>query len=185
CGSGWLLDRIKKGGAAYVEGCEPSQNNIDLGQKLHPDIIIHKATLESFTPTMQYDLITAVMVFGHIEDLDTAFTKLYSMLKPGGQFHIVTHDYDYNKMKRYKYDVQIEELNEDSYVTMTKRKFGSIADIVRKVKMLKEAAEKAGLTFIEDIPMYPTERLMKTAPHYEASRNVVLTHFLRFKSEKY
>ncbi|MBU4369323.1 class I SAM-dependent methyltransferase [Patescibacteria group bacterium] len=185
CGSGWLLYQILKNGknVVSVEGIEPSEKIIKIGKKLYPNILIHKCSLESFKPQKQYDLIISVMVFGHVENLDLAFKKIYSILKPGKEFHLVVHDYNYNRLSRYNYKIQIEDLNPDEYVVMTKRKQGNIADIVRKIKLFKQASERVGFRFIKDVSMRPTKSLMKDFPQYRTINNVIITHLLRFRKK--
>jgi len=181
CGSGWLLARMKEDGARTVEGFDPSERNVQMAAQLYPEIKVHKATLDSYGPSKQYDLITSVMVFGHIENLDSAFEKIKTMLKDGGEFYLIAHDYDYNKLPRYDYEVQVKDLTVDSYVTMTKRNQGTISDIVRRTSLFEDASKRAGLELVEDFEMRPTELLIRDSPRYESMRGVVLTHFLRFK----
>ena len=180
CGTGWLVDLFIRNGAYLAEGIEPSRHSVDVAKELFPDIKIHHGDFNSFQSEKQYDLITAVMVLNHIGDLSTAFKKINKLLKNGGELQIVVPDYQYFKKQRYGHETEIERLNQDEYVAQDKDSQGLIADIVRKIKIYKEIAQKSGLNFTEHIKMYPTKSLIKHIPHYLEIKDEAITHLLRF-----
>lgn len=182
CGTGWLVDLFIRNGANLAEGIEPSEHSVKIAKTLFPDIKIYHCDFNSFQFEKQYDLITAVMVLNHIGDLKATFKKINKLLKSGGELQIVVPDYQYFGKRGHGHKIEIERLNSDEYAAQDKdNQQGSIADIVRKMKIYKEIAENSGLKFIEHIKMYPTKSLIKHMPQYAEFKDEAITHLLRFK----
>jgi len=182
-GTGWLIKLLRERGAAAI-GIEPSEKNINLGKQTNPDIELEFTTLENMAIEQTFDRAVAIMVMTHIKDIEGAFNKISAILNSSGELLIIIPDYDYYKQPRYNYKIQTEELNDREYAALIKRPQGEIADIVRTIEVYKEAGEKTGLKLTEDIPMTPTEDLIKRVPHYKEKKDVVMTHLLRFQKIK-
>ena len=80
--------------------------------------------------------------------------------------------------------IKQEDIDADEYVTMVKRPFGTLADIVRSIDRYRAVGNETGLRLVEDVPMPPTEKLMQTVPRYRGSAGKPMTHLLRFIVEK-
>lgn len=181
-GTGWLIVRALECGATKAVGVEPSANNVAQGKQDHPDVKLVQTTLENFDgKNQQFDKIVAVMSFSHIADLDTAFSKVRSLLTPNGEAIIVVPDYDYFQTPRHGYSIEQQPIDEESYAIAITRPSGTLADIVRKTSMYQRAAESAGLELVEDMEMKPTENQIINAPKYAVMKDKALTHLLVFK----
>ena len=55
---------------------------------------VQVGTLEAFTPTKQYDLVTMIQVVAHFHDLQSAFEVAHRALKSGGCWLVETWDKD-------------------------------------------------------------------------------------------
>jgi len=123
------------------------------------------------------------MTFNHLDDLQKAFTKCAALLNPHGELHLVIPDFDYFKRPRHRYQMEIEDIDQDEYAVMIHRSEGNIADIVRKEKKYTSAAEKANLSFMDSMPMCPTAALIDSKPSYREFADTPITHLLRFRLE--
>jgi 2-polyprenyl-3-methyl-5-hydroxy-6-metoxy-1,4-benzoquinol methylase len=182
-GSGWLLDEARKAGAERIVGIEPSSQHVALAKQIHPDIPVVQTTLEAFDDNSQtYDVISAIMCLSHMRDVKLAFHKMKLLLKPNGELFLVVPDYDYFKLPRHDYKVEMDEIDDDQYVVAITRPSGTIADIVRKNQVYIAAGEKEHLQLIEQVPMLPTEAYIAKAPKFANVKNRALTQLLRFKA---
>lgn len=181
-GNGWLLDLISQSGALKVYGIEPAEKNVLLSQQLYPHIPIAPVPFEQFNSLEQFDLILAVMSLVHIGDLPAAYHKVSALLKPHGQFFVIEPDFDRQRRQRHGYTIFIEDLNPDEFVTSVTRPTGTIVDIVRRHSVHISCAEQAGLILSEIIPLYPTRKLIESAPRFKNSEKEASTHMLRFKT---
>lgn len=176
-GTGWLLDLALQKGAKKALGIEPSVKNKNHAKQLYPQVETVHTSFESFTTDEKFDIITAIMSFTHILDIDTAFKKLESLLAEDGKIFILTYDFDYASQPRFDYRIEVEHLNEDEYVAAVERKDTSISDVVRTAKRLDAAARKSGLHIIEDIPLFPTPEFIQARPRY-VDFHTISTHRL-------
>lgn len=93
CGTGVFLELLKKEGFLVVKGIEPSTSAIKSAPK-HRKSWFKKGIFNSndFKPNT-FDLICCFMTMEHVHDpLETAI-NVRKLLKPGGIFVTVTHDY--------------------------------------------------------------------------------------------
>lgn len=182
CGTGWLLELLKKNGARSAEGFDPSQKNVEIAHKLYPEFPVSHSKLESFKTKKQYDVVFAIMSFGHIADPEGAFQKIYQLLRIKGDFIITVPNYEYFKKSRYDYIVEVKDINEDEFVTQTRRPhWGLIAEIVRKTSIYKNAATKVGFNLLEEVSMKPTQNLIVRASRYQETRENTLADLLHFQ----
>lgn len=182
-GSGWLIEEVVKRGAISAEGIEPSKANISLAKKHFPDVKIHFTNLQDFETEQKFDIVTALMSFVHIADLNQAFKKISGLLPKDGVFACIVPDYMYFRIPRFGYDIQIEDISDDEYVNKTKRPYGTFADIVRRMHRYEIEGNKFGLKLVEDIPIKPTENYIRTNPKYEGKQDITILHLLIFHKE--
>jgi 2-polyprenyl-3-methyl-5-hydroxy-6-metoxy-1,4-benzoquinol methylase len=181
-GLGWLLLKISQNGASIVEGIEPSKNNYLTSQKQHPSLTVHNTDLENFETKKQYNIITGIMVFNHIADINKAFEKIYALLEDKGEIWIIIHEFYYAQTPRFGYEIEKEKINDDEYALKVDRKsWKIIADVVRKEEVYIKAAQKAGLRLIETAPITPTSDLIKKIPQYAILKNTPTNRLLRFQ----
>lgn len=180
-GSGWLVKKASEYGARAI-GIEPSRKNVSLARRLHPEISMMQETLESFEDTGErFDLITAVMLFPHVDNIDHAFKNMSDVLADEGEVIIVIPDYDYFRGNRHGYAIKVEDIDPDQYVVEITRSSGVIADIVRRSRTYIEAARGAGFECVEEKAMYPTEAQIARSPKYATVKDQPITHLLRFR----
>jgi predicted TPR repeat methyltransferase len=180
CGTGWLLSFMSEH-TNFAEGVEPSKNNIKIAKKNYPEIKIYNCGFFEFETKEKYNLIISAMVFTHFKDLKKAFKKCFDLLDQKGELQILVPDFDYFKEDRFDYDIKVEEINEDEYIVLAKRKEGVMADIVRREKIYVRVAEEVGFEFLESVPMIPTDDLIKSSPKYKKYKNRPITHLMKFK----
>lgn len=168
-GSGWLLHEAKKLGAKTIIGIEPSVSNIQMGNKLYPEITLIESTLEQYQPDQTFKTIISIMAVPHIADLEIAFSRIAQLLDERGHVYLIAPDYAYFKQKRYDYTIEIEERSPDEYVVLVTRPgdTGIMADIVRSNNMYINAAKKAGLYCEISDGLLPDEILIQQRPKYK------------------
>jgi 2-polyprenyl-3-methyl-5-hydroxy-6-metoxy-1,4-benzoquinol methylase len=182
-GHGWLLQEVVKAGATTVLGIEPSAKNIALTKQIHPHLPVVQTTLEAFEAgSNKFDVITSVMAFSHIRDLDAAFDKIKNLLTDTGEVILILPDYAYFKLPRHEYHIEMHDIDDSQYAVAVTRPTGTIADIVRKNEVYLEAAKKAGLSLVEEIPMLPTSDFISNAPKFAAMKDQAITQLLKFKN---
>lgn len=179
-GTGWFINEVNKLGAHAI-GVEPSQKNVDAANSYYPEVKTILGTLENVNDNERFDVIVSIMAFCHINDLSSTFQKIDKILKPKGELMIVVPDYDHFRRPRYDYKLQIEEIDPDQYVSMVIKPTGSRADLVRKTKIYCEEAQRNHLALVQELPMPPSENLLKNLPRYKEVENKPITQLLRFK----
>jgi len=180
-GTGWLVQKAANEGAASALGIEPSQRNLEIAKNHHPGVEVVQCSFEDFDPEgKRFDEITAVMSFSHIADLRRAFQKLRSMLSERGEVIIIVPDFQYCRMPRHGYTLNIQEMNDDEYAVSVNRQSGLIADIVRKTAVYEKTAAEVGLRLVEDKGMPPTEAQIARSPRYAEVREYAISRLLRF-----
>ena len=187
CGNGWLLG-LMQGKARSVEGFDPSGKNVEFAKRNFPkrnfpDVKVSKKRVETFNPKKSYDYIISVMAFHHLKEVRAGFAKVAQWLSPAGELQIIVPDYEHYKEPRPDQESEIEDMNDDEYVIRVVREEGPIVDIVRRTRVYGAAANCAGLDFLEDVPMYPTQELMDYKASFIAQKDDALTHLLRFEKK--
>ncbi|OGG58599.1 hypothetical protein A2765_02660 [Candidatus Kaiserbacteria bacterium RIFCSPHIGHO2_01_FULL_56_24] len=181
-GTGWLVSKALEKGAVKAVGIEPAKNNVAQGLQDHPEVSLVNASLEAFDGMGEhFDRIVAVMSFSHIADIDSAFSKIRSMIDDIGELILLVPDYDYFKIQRHDYQIETQEIDADQYAVSVTRPSGTLADIIRRPSVYINAAEHAGFKLLEEKPMPPTETQMVRAPKYATVKNQALTQLLRFR----
>jgi SAM-dependent methyltransferase len=179
-GSGWLVNELHNHKIKSALAIEPSENNVQRGKELYPEIQIEEHSIEVFETENKFDVAILNMVVSHVKDLDLLFGKLNTLLRDNGEVYMTVPDFEYFKGKDDGYN--IEHLSESEFISAGKRAdSGSIVDIVRKNELYITSATAHGFDLIEEVPMLPTESLMNDKPQYKEFAEVPITHLLRFK----
>lgn len=84
CGAGYFCNKLRSLGLE-VTGVDTSEAMINIaGQHLPQDITLIAGGLDSIQSAEAYELVTAVMVFQFIEDIEGMLTRVDYVLKPFG-----------------------------------------------------------------------------------------------------
>ena len=100
------------------------------------------------------------------------------MLVPGGRFLFVTGDYDYHVSPRFGYQVTVQDIGKGEAATATVRPQGVMHDIFRPLDNYVAYAKAAGFSMTAHVAMRPTPELIAAVPHYEAFKEMALSHLL-------
>jgi 2-polyprenyl-6-hydroxyphenyl methylase / 3-demethylubiquinone-9 3-methyltransferase len=95
CGPGILAENLARGGAEVV-GVDPSRVTLELA-RAHAgaqglDITYRHGFAERLRERAPYDVVFALDVLEHVDDLDRALDASLAALKPGGAFCFLTHN---------------------------------------------------------------------------------------------
>ena len=85
CGDGQVSRLVKKLGASFVAGVDPTWNQVTVASQRGGGLHVSKAGADGlpfFDET--FDAVVACLVFEHIQDVDTAISEVARVLKPGG-----------------------------------------------------------------------------------------------------
>lgn len=180
-GTGWLLYELNKVGVRGV-GIEPSQNNFQIACKLYPQIKIVKTTLEDFSTVDKYDIVTAVLSFPHIGNLENAFLKISSLLSEHGHFLLIDPNYQYALNRPLdNYTTQYQHLNESEFVVKVVRPQVIITDIIRKKEVYIKVAKETGFKVKEIKGVKPTQYLISKEPKYKNAVDMVIHNLYLFE----
>lgn len=180
-GAGWLLEEMHNAGARSVLGIEPSQKNVDLANEHHPEFTTICTTLEGFSTKEVFDVVTSIHVMVHIADLDEVMKKIAELLRENGDFFLIIPDFEYARMERHGYEMNIDNVGEDEYIVSTKRPNGVITDIIRKPEVYVVIAQNEGLFLVDRKDILPVENFLEANNAGEEFRNIPLATFLRFR----
>ena len=92
-GTGAFLSRLKDAGFANVSGVEPSVSAIAAAPKERSPWIREGIFVESDFAPESFDLITCFMTLEHVREPGDLVESALQLLRPGGAFVGVTHDY--------------------------------------------------------------------------------------------
>lgn len=182
-GSGWLLEEALRAGAKRVAGIEPSMKSLILSKNLFPHISVTNVSFEDYQNHSgeKFDVALSIWTVCHMASVDLLFEKTSSLLNQHGELIIIVPDFEYYKLPRSDYKIEIRTIDSNQYVSeITRPGEGVLADIVRKNSVYVEAAQSQGLQLIEEIGMVPTENYIRIAPRYENFKNVPISQLLRF-----
>jgi|GEM_PF-1568303 len=179
-GSGWLLDLALKGGAKLAEGIEPSMKNQKLAKESYKELILHNTTIENFKTSKKYDLIISILAFNHIRKVVQVFEKINSMLTDDGNLIIIVPDYYYAKTSRSGHELELEEMGNEEYAVMVKRRWETLADIIRKTSYYEQTAKEAGMKLIKELPLVPSEESIQANPIYTEFKSTTMHWLLIF-----
>ena len=95
CGGGVFSEALARAGA-NVLGFDASERSLEAARE-HAreaglEIDYRLALAEAFEPDGTFDVVTAVDVLEHVEDVDATLDMCTSALKPGGVFGVLTHN---------------------------------------------------------------------------------------------
>lgn len=182
CGTGWLCNYFKEGGASSVTGLEPSIKNLEYAKQHFSGIEFILGDLMNYEPKQQYDLVTCVMVLMNLPSPIEAIRKLKTLAKPNGNIILVVPDYEYFRAARHGYKLTIEDLSDDEYVERVIRPDFTVTDIIRKTEVYEAAGKDVGLSLITVKPLVPSETFRKDLLQYEEFKDKPLMHLLHFKN---
>lgn len=163
---GWLKDK----GVSSVTGIDPSSKNIEYSKEKYPWARSIVSTFEDFAKSKErFDVAIAILVFEHIQDLNSAFHDVNNILETGGKFYLIIGDKNYHlsndKNIRANHHISaeiIKELGDGAVETKTIRDLGNdiqsvMYDIFRPIGKVREAAKINGFKLInEKMLMTPT-----------------------------
>lgn len=139
CGSGELSFLLAEDGHS-IEGIEPVREYVDLALAVLPSapeairtrLSFSQNSVESYQSNRKFDVVIATDVLEHIEDADNAFSKLVSLVKPGGRIIITVpagqwlfgyHDVVLGHYRRYT-KTTLRQLVQRQVLTQKMRYFG-------------------------------------------------------------
>jgi 2-polyprenyl-6-hydroxyphenyl methylase/3-demethylubiquinone-9 3-methyltransferase len=95
CGGGVFSEALARAGA-NVLGFDASERSLEAAcehaREAGLEIDYRLALAEDFEPDGTFDVVTAVDVLEHVEDVDATLDMCASALKPGGVFGFLTHN---------------------------------------------------------------------------------------------
>ncbi len=94
CGSGIFLEHLKKYGFEKLVGIEPSIAAIQTAPSQRQEWIRHGIFENIELNSESFDLICCFMTLEHVQSPTSLAQSAYQLLKKGGAFVIVTHDYN-------------------------------------------------------------------------------------------
>jgi cyclopropane fatty-acyl-phospholipid synthase-like methyltransferase len=178
CGMGPMMSLFEENNVKEVVGIDPSKNNIKFAKELYPQNLFIESTLENYVSDKKFDAALAVMVFEHIKDIETAFKKVFSLLNDNGFFYLVIGDKDYFTKPRFGYELNVQKVDDNTFVTKTKRDYGVIYDILRSTVIYFEAIKKAGFKIKKHLPIMPNNDTIKIIPRYQGMENTTILHLI-------
>ena len=92
-GTGAFLERLQDAGFTELVGIEPSVAAINAAPANRKDWIKEGIFEADMYPPASFDLITCFMTLEHVQDPGALVAAAHKMLRPGGVFVAVTHDY--------------------------------------------------------------------------------------------
>lgn len=172
-GVGQLFNTLKSFGAEKIVGIEPSFRNFEHSKNKYSEIEVYNGTLENFSTEDKFHVIICIAVFEHIVDIDSAFSKISSLLENEGTFYLMVADFDYNTTTRvnangFEVVTETQTVDDETVATKTHYDGGLIYDIMRKLKSVTSSANKSNLKQIKNIDMI-------------SSNGNLAWHFLIFK----
>ena len=174
CGTGIFLQLLKKEGFSILKGIEPSASAINAAPKNRKSWFIKGIfNANNFKPN-SFDLVCCFMTMEHVYDpLDTA-KNVRKILRPGGIFVTVTHDYRHiiNKALGEKSPIiDIEHMQ------------------IFSNKSIRETFKKAKFKEIETVTFCNNYNLtywirLTPLPRYIKEKIIILIHFSPLKNFK-
>jgi len=181
-GTGWMLNRFLELGAIKVTGVEPSQKSILLGRKSFPKVTFVETSFDKYAGTSDaFNLISSILSFSHIRDVDGSFKKIAELLTSLGKFLLIIQNYEYGQAERHGYEISKQVLSEREVVVSVKRKICVMTDILRKSEVYIEAALNQGLTMESHQGLHPTKNFIELNPSYQEFENTAIFELMIFK----
>jgi SAM-dependent methyltransferase len=167
-GLGWLTHELTMLGAD-VTGIDPSEKNHSAAVNSYPELDFRNTSLEEFETTEGFEIIAAVMVFEHLQNLRKTFDKIKPLLSRNGRLITVTGDFDTFTNSREGVSVEVQELAPGKVATRTDYgdRAGVIYDIFRTPERFVREANHSGLNVISHKPFPIPEWLKAEVPRYK------------------
>lgn len=181
CGSGWLVSDLADAGATVV-GIDASEVNVRQARTLYPDLQFVLSSLSDYSPGVTFEIVFAVMVMEHFEDLDSSYSLLRGLLKPGGRLIAISGDFDKFSQPRFGYSVTSELVSTNVVATRTDygSRMGVLYDMVRSPSAYLDSAQRAGLQLDRYVPVGAPPWLNAEEPRYLEYAGTPLFHRFDF-----
>ncbi len=98
CGIGDTLAALKPSRGL---GIDISPKMIEIARKKFPDIAFEVGDLEALQVEEQFDYILIIETIGHVDDIQSAFSQLHKVCKPGTRIIIVYYNYLWEPVLKY------------------------------------------------------------------------------------
>jgi SAM-dependent methyltransferase len=154
-GVGQLCNFLKLRGALEIWGIEPSKRNIDKTKELYPEMKIVEGTLDNVNIDNKFDAAIMIYVLEHIMDIDSAFSKINTLLKHGSNLYLIIGDKEFNSLSKPGFEVDVQELDSDTIVTRAILANEVMYNIYRNVSIVIDSAQRAGLELTKQVDKIP------------------------------
>lgn len=178
-GTGWLVNYFHLKGSTKSIGIDPSSTNINYARNAYPGVEFCASSIGNYVCNEKYDLITGLLSFSHIADLESTAQKCYEFLNPNGKLLIIVQDYSYYSIARHGYEVRIEAISNDEYITSVTRSDLVITDIIRRNSVYISAFKQFKL--LNEIGIKPDFKLREAYPKYSSFSSVPIFQLLEFR----
>ncbi len=181
-GTGWLVSELNNRGAKVI-GIDPSKTNLLTANARYPKLEFRLVPIEDFNYKKRFDIVICVMVFEHIPDLENAFEKINSLLKPDGRLIVITGDFNKFVKSRFGYTVEREIIEDEIVATKTNygERMGVLYDINRTPNKYIETAISHDLKIKVYKPIQPTEWLIGEQEKYAQFSGNSIFHLYIFE----
>ena len=143
CGNGWVVRKISKNkNCKMAMGIDKSKKMILQAKKKkesQKEYFVH-SDIESFSKRKKFDYIFSMETLYYANSIETALRKIFSILKPGGQFFCGTDFYSDNKATARWADIMKIQMHLHSKKEW--REFFKEAGFEVKTKQIKDLKNK-------------------------------------------
>ncbi|MES2459539.1 MAG: methyltransferase domain-containing protein [Armatimonadota bacterium] len=158
CGPGLYAEHLLTEGAAHVTAVDVSPRMVQLASErlAQQKVDVHLADVSEglpFVPAAQFDLAIAPLMIHYLRHLDTAFTEINRVLKPGGRFVFSTH----HPMAEYPGDSASGIYFDTEPVEQIWGELGSVRFFRRPLSDITEALSSSGFVIERLVEPKPTE----------------------------
>jgi len=180
-GTGHLSRLLFQLGARRVFGIEPSRRNVRASRRFFPRVRVYPSTLEKAKVRERFEIAVVVMALEHSRDIERSFRRIRDLLEPGGNLYAVVGGFRYHASPRFGEPLQRRRFADGSIVVGVARPFGVLYDIIRPLRLYRQAAHRAGLRLREQIPLRPSPPLLHAQPKYRLYRRHAINRLLIFE----
>jgi ubiquinone/menaquinone biosynthesis C-methylase UbiE len=165
CGPGLYAQHLLTEGAAHITALDVSPRMVQLATER---LAGHSAEVRladvsedlPFLADNTMDLAIAPLMIHYLRHLDTVFTEIHRVLKPGGQFIFSTH----HPMAEYPRDSVSGLYFDTEPVEQTWGEFGVVRFFRRPLSDITEALSNSGFVLERLIEPKPTEAFREASP---------------------
>ena len=181
-GTAWLPWRMQQElGADNVTALEPSASQRQLAHRFNPNQPVEPTDLLTYETNHTFDVITAIMVFEHIYDLQAAFRKLKDFSHEDTELLVIMADKERFLTPREDYEIDAQPVDDDTVVIRALRRYGVLHDIVRSVDTMTGAAREHDFNLVLHEPLAPDKKLQEAVSRYRGWGDQPICHLLQFK----